>query len=77
MPLRDSAACAIIAFLLYTQMAWTVEILNDVVTAELLALPDDMQARFQWIAHLIEARGLEQVHQPYLDHLDGSFGKSD
>ena len=36
-----------------------------------MALPDDMQARFQWIAHLIEARGLEHVHQPYIDHLDG------
>lgn len=52
-------------------MAWTVEILNDVVTSELMALPDDMQARFQWIVHLIEARGLEQVHQPYIDHIDG------
>jgi hypothetical protein len=51
-------------------MAWTVEILNASVTAELAALPDDMQARFQWIVHLIEARGLEQVHQPYIDHLD-------
>jgi phage-related protein len=52
-------------------MPWTVEILNQTVVAELLALPDDMQARFQWIVHLIEARGLEQVHQPYIGHLDG------
>jgi phage-related protein len=52
-------------------MAWTVEILNEAVAAELLALPDDMQARFQWIAHLIKARDLEQVHQPYIDHLGG------
>ena len=52
-------------------MAWTVEILNATVAAELAQLPDDMQARFQWIVHLIEARGLEQVHQPYIDHLNG------
>ncbi len=52
-------------------MAWAVEILNESVTAELVALPDDMQARFQWIVQLIEARGLEQVHQPYINHLDG------
>ena len=52
-------------------MTWTVEILNATVTAELLELPDDTQARFQWIVHLIEARGLEQVHQPYIEHLDG------
>lgn len=52
-------------------MAWTVEILDETVAAELSALPDDMRARFQWIVHLIEARGLEHVHQPYIDHLDG------
>lgn len=52
-------------------MSWTVEILNETVTAELVALPDDVQARFQWIVHLIEVRGLEQVHRPYIGHLDG------
>lgn len=50
---------------------WIVEALNKTVTAELEALPDDMLARFRRIVELIQSQGLERVHGPHVDHLDG------
>lgn len=50
-------------------MAWSVETLNSVVDAELEALPADMRAYLQRIVGLIETYGLEQVHGPYIKHL--------
>lgn len=52
-------------------MTWTVETLNELVDAELAALPADMQARFVHITRLIETFGLEQIHEPYVKHLRG------
>jgi len=52
-------------------MAWTVETLNDVVDAELEALPADMRARFSHISWLIEELGLERVRAPHVKHLRG------
>jgi phage-related protein len=52
-------------------MTWTVEALNAVVDAEIQALPADMRAFLTRIVRLIEAYGLEQVHEPYLKHLEG------
>jgi phage-related protein len=52
-------------------MAWTVETLNDVVDAELEALPADMLARFHYISELIEEFGLERVREPHVKHLEG------
>ncbi len=52
-------------------MQWTVETLNDVVDAELAALPEDMRARFDYIAELIESFGLEKVREPHVKHLQG------
>jgi phage-related protein len=52
-------------------MQWTVETLNDVVDAELTALPEDMRARFAYIAGLIESFGLEKVREPHVKHLQG------
>lgn len=51
--------------------SWRVETLNDVVDRELEALPGDMLAYLQRIVGLIETFGLEQVHEPWLKHLDG------
>lgn len=53
-------------------MAWTVETLNDVVDAELEALPADMLARFRYISELIKEFGLEQVHEPHVKYLRAS-----
>ena len=54
-------------------MNWTVEFLADDVEAELRALPRDMQSRFLRIVNLIESRGLQQVHEPYVKHLQGKL----
>lgn len=50
-------------------MKWTVETLNEVVDAEVEALPADMRARLVHISRLIEEMGLEQVGQPHVKHL--------
>lgn len=52
-------------------MAWTVEILDETVAAELAALPADMRARFLWISRLIADKGFPQVSLPHVRHLDG------
>jgi phage-related protein len=54
-------------------MKWTVETLNEVVDAELEALPPDMLARFHYISQLIEEFGLERVREPHVKHLRGSI----
>lgn len=53
------------------EMAWVVDILDDRVQAELEELPDDMLARFRRIVELIQAYGLERVHEPHVKHLEG------
>lgn len=52
-------------------MKWTVEFLNGDVLGELEALPIDIRASFERIVHLIESAGLQQVHEPYVKHLEG------
>lgn len=41
-------------------MAWSVEVLNEIVKAELAALPGDMRARFTYISRLIEELALNE-----------------
>ena len=52
-------------------MAWMVETLNEIVDAELEALPEDMRARLSRIANLIEEVGLEHVAEPHVKRLEG------
>jgi phage-related protein len=40
------------------------------VKAELDALPVDMRASFERIVGLVQAVGLERVHEPYVKHLE-------
>lgn len=54
-------------------MVWTVETLNNTVDEELEALPVDMRARFVWISQLIESHGLQNVHEPYVKHIEGEL----
>jgi phage-related protein len=54
-------------------MTWSVELLNDDVEEELEELPNDMRARFSWITQLIEAKGLPNVHEPYVKHIEGEI----
>ncbi|MFX3680849.1 type II toxin-antitoxin system RelE/ParE family toxin [Oceaniradius stylonematis] len=51
-------------------MVWTVETLDQRVDDELGALPNDMRAKFVWIAELIEAKGLPNVREPYVKPLE-------
>lgn len=52
-------------------MTWTVEFLDERVQAELDAFSIEMRARFERIVLLIQSYGLEQVHEPYVKHLEG------
>ena len=45
---------------------WAVEVLNQTVEAELLALPKEMQARFLRISELLETFGPPQVGLPHV-----------
>lgn len=54
-------------------MAWTVEVLNDTVAAEIRSLPADMHARFLRISLLIEQAGLETMREPHVKHLEGKI----
>ncbi|MGO4439564.1 type II toxin-antitoxin system RelE/ParE family toxin [Rhizobium sp. RAF56] len=52
-------------------MNWTVEFLNADVKSALFALPMDMRARFERIAHLMEEHGISAMREPYVKHLEG------
>lgn len=52
------------------RMAWTVTTLNDVVEAEIEALPVDMRARLVRLSEIIEQRGLEALPRDTDDHLE-------
>ena len=45
---------------------WAVEVLNQTVEAELLALPKDMQARFLRISELLESFGPQHAGMPHV-----------
>jgi phage-related protein len=48
-----------------------VEFLNGDVRSDLEALPKDLIAHFLRISELIADKGLEQVREPYVKHLEG------
>jgi phage-related protein len=48
-----------------------VEFLDDGVKEAFDGLARDIQARFRRIVELIQSRGLEQVREPYVKHLEG------
>ncbi|MBF0481412.1 MAG: type II toxin-antitoxin system RelE/ParE family toxin [Desulfovibrionaceae bacterium] len=50
---------------------WKVVTLNEVVDAELEALPSDLRARLRRIGELIKNNGLERVHEPHVKHVQG------
>jgi len=52
-------------------MGWTVETSNEIVDAEVEALPEDMRARLARIANLIEEKGLERMGEPHVRHVEG------
>lgn len=51
---------------------WTVQ-LHPSAEPELVALPDDMQARFFRVAELLEDMGPQQVGMPHIRPLEGKL----
>lgn len=51
-------------------MAWTVTTLNDLVDAEIEALPADMRARLVRLSEIIEEHGLDALPRDTVDHLE-------
>jgi phage-related protein len=45
--------------------------MNAEVQAELDVLPLDVRASFERIVRLVQAFGLERVHEPYIKHIEG------
>jgi phage-related protein len=54
-------------------MAWTVEFFNEAARDEMDALPEDIRARFQRIVELIKSKGLSEMREPYVKHLEGKL----
>jgi phage-related protein len=52
---------------------WSVETLNEVVDAELTALPVDLRSRFVRVSLLIEEFGPLNVGMPHIRSLDGKL----
>jgi phage-related protein len=50
-------------------MNWTVETLNEVVDAEIDALPADIRARLVRLSELVESHGLDALPRETFDHL--------
>lgn len=51
-------------------MPWIVSSLNDVVDAEIEALPADMRARLARLSEIIEQHGLDALPRDAVDHLE-------
>lgn len=54
-------------------MAWTVEVLNDTVRAEIRELPADLSARFVRLGDRIRQTGLVGLNEPHVKHLEGKL----
>jgi phage-related protein len=52
-------------------VTWSFVFLNAEVKAELDAQPGDVRANFERIVQLVQAFGIERVHEPYIKHLEG------
>jgi len=54
-------------------VSWQVEVLNDVVRAEIRTLPSDIQARFVRFGELVSQVGLENLREPQVKHLEAKL----
>lgn len=48
---------------------WRVEVLNEVVRAEIAALPQDVRARLTHILDMMVEAGPERMREPHVKHL--------
>ena len=49
---------------------WDIVFVNETAFQELKVLPQDMQAMFERIATMMKMRGITQIHEPYVKHLE-------
>ena len=63
--------CKVIAKKVYYHVTWSFVFVNAEAKAELDALPADTRASFERIVRLVQAFGLERVHEPYIKHIEG------
>ncbi len=54
-------------------MIWSFVFVNAEAKAELDALSVDLRASFERMVKLVQAFGLEQVHEPYIKHIEGGI----
>ena len=54
-------------------MTWSFVFVNAEPQSELDALPLDVRASFERIVRLVQAFGLERVHEPYIKHIEGAI----
>jgi phage-related protein len=54
-------------------VTWSFAFVNAEARAELDALPLDVRASFERIVRMVQAFGLERVHEPYIKHIEGSI----
>jgi phage-related protein len=54
-------------------VTWSFVFVNVEAQAELDALPRDVRASFERIVRLVQAVGLERVHEPYIKHIEGAI----
>ena len=47
--------------------------MSEVVDAEIEALPPALQARLIRLMEMVEALGLEQLHEPHVKHIEGKL----
>jgi phage-related protein len=52
---------------------WSIEFLDKIVFDEMQNQPNDIKAKFEHVVKLIQANGLERVHEPYIKHLEGKL----
>jgi len=52
-------------------VTWSFVFVNAEAQAELDALPLDARASFERVVKLVQAFGLERVHEPYIKHIEG------
>ena len=51
-------------------MEWSVLFVNEEARGEVDRLSLDLRAKFERIVTLIRSKGLQQVHEPYIKHLE-------
>jgi phage-related protein len=54
-------------------VAWTADVLNDTVRAEIRELPTDLRARFVRLGDRIRQAGLVGLNEPHVKHLQGKL----